>query len=145
MALTRWIRWWGSSGPPGRVRFDPGPRQLEVPVGAVLPGEMARVEDVELAFGQALVQELGVGRRHQGVVAAGDELNRSLDVTEPFGQDRQVSGIAADVCHRLNEAVACIRAQVVLAHGLEQGVSLDAIEGPSNDLAYIEGLIATRV
>jgi long-chain acyl-CoA synthetase len=34
---------------------------------------MAGLEDVELAVGQSRVQELGVARRHQRVVAAGDE------------------------------------------------------------------------
>ena len=46
--------------PRGAVGFDPGSRQLEIVVSAVLPREVAGLEDVELAVGQARVQELGI-------------------------------------------------------------------------------------
>ena len=58
---------------------------------------MAGLEDVEFAVGQPFVQELGVARRHERVVATGDELDRSADVAESFGEDRQVGRIVAHV------------------------------------------------
>src|ERR1700722_1786104 len=58
-----------AAGPPG------GGQGGEL-VGAVFPGEVARVDDVELAVGQPLVEELGVGGRDRPVVAAGDVEHR---------------------------------------------------------------------
>ena len=51
---------------------------------------MAGLEDVELAVGQPRVQELGIARRDERVVATGDDLNRGPDVAQPFREDRQV-------------------------------------------------------
>jgi hypothetical protein len=38
------------------------------------------VDDVELAVGQPLIEILADDRRHDGVVAAGDDLHRRLDL-----------------------------------------------------------------
>src|SRR4051812_16921227 len=78
------------SGSGNAVGFDPGSRQLEILISAVLPREMAGLDEVELAVGQPRVQELGVARRHERVVATGDDLNRSPDVAESLGEEREV-------------------------------------------------------
>src|SRR5258705_7487645 len=63
----------------GRVAAaPPGGDERRVLVGSVFPGEVACVEDVELAVRQPVVEELGVDRRHRGVVPAGDDLHRDL-------------------------------------------------------------------
>ncbi len=98
---------------------------------------MAGLEDVELAVGKPRVEELGVARRHERVVAPGDDLNRRPDLTESFSEDRQVRRIAAHVGRRLDEPIARVGRQVVLAHSVGQGVLLDAFEGSCDDVAPI--------
>ena len=73
-------------------------------------------------------------------MATGDDLNRGPDVAESFGEDRQVGRIAAHVGRRLDEPIARVGRQVVLAHGVGQGVPLDAFEGSGDDVAPIDAL-----
>ena len=112
--------------------------ELQIVIGAVLPGEMAGLEDVELAVGQPRVQELGVARRHERVVATGDDLNRGPDVTESFGEDRQVRRIAAHVGRRLDKSIARVGRQVVLSYGLGQSCAARCLEGSGDDVASID-------
>jgi hypothetical protein len=60
--------------------------------GAVFPGEVTRIDDVELAVGQPLVEELRVGGRHRPVMAAGDVLHRRPDAGQQVAQDRKSAG-----------------------------------------------------
>jgi hypothetical protein len=53
---------------------------------------MPGVEDVELAAGQPVVQELGVDRRHRRVTRAGDDLHRRLDLGQQVAQDGSSAG-----------------------------------------------------
>ncbi len=46
---------------------------------------MARVDDHELAVGEALFQKLGVGERGYSVATAGNDLDRGLDLREEAG------------------------------------------------------------
>jgi hypothetical protein len=45
-------------------------------------------DDVKLAAGQPVVQELGVDRRHRRVSLAGDDLHGSLYTRQQVAQDR---------------------------------------------------------
>jgi hypothetical protein len=90
------------------------------------------VEDVELAAGQPVVQELGVDRRHRRVAGAGDDLHRRLDLRQQVAQGREFGRVGADVAHRLGHPVTLIRPQVVLADGVGKRVALDADVGPDD-------------
>src|SRR4029077_15639023 len=78
-----WGRCWGglrAAHPctPGRVAaVDPGGDDRAVLAGRLFPGEMPGVEHVEPAVGQPGVEELGVGDRHDEVLAPGDDLYKS--------------------------------------------------------------------
>src|SRR5271170_3160957 len=63
----------------GGVCCDPGPRQLQVVIGAVLPCEMVGLEDVELAVGQSRVQEALARVGRQIVLSYGLGQSVSLD------------------------------------------------------------------
>jgi hypothetical protein len=86
-----------------------------VRVGCVLPCVVPGVDEVERAVGQPLMQKLGVGRWHRGVSRAGDDLYRRLYLREQIAQERNVGRVAAQVAHRLDEAVAVVGGEVVLA------------------------------
>src|SRR4029077_15627732 len=96
-----------ASAPPGRD-------ERGVLVGAVFPGEVPSVDDVELAVRQPLMEELGVDRRHRTVPAAGDDLHRGLHLRQQIAQGRELGRVGAHVPHRLDEAVALVGRQIIL-------------------------------
>src|SRR6478735_2543610 len=100
----------------GRIVSAPTSRyEHRVLVGRVLPGEVPRVDDVELAVRQPLVEELGVDRWHRQVLPAGDDLHRYLDLRQEVAQDWQLGRVGAHVAHRLDHPVALVGGEVVLA------------------------------
>src|SRR4029077_15578812 len=127
-----------ASVPPGR---DEG----GVLGGAVLPGEVPRVDDVELAVRQPLMEELGVHRRHGTVPAAGDDLHRGLHLREQITQGRELGGGGARVPHRFDEAVALVGRQVVLPDWVWQRVPLDTAQYLGDDLPRVSGAEAVEV
>ena len=51
---------------------------------------MTGVDEVALAIGQALMEELGVGRWHHQVSTAADDLHRRLDLRQQTSQRREL-------------------------------------------------------
>jgi hypothetical protein len=103
------------------------------------------VEEVELAVGQPLVEELAVGRWHHRVSLSGDDLHRRLDLRQQIAQDRKVGGVGADVAHRLDEAVAVVGGQVVLPDVVGERVSLDVGECVGDDLPRVGGAVGLEI
>src|ERR1700722_13818095 len=96
----------------GRVPSGPPTRDERGElVRAVLPGEVARLEDVELAVGQPLVEKLAVDRWYHRVLAATDDLQRRPDLRQQAAEGRELGRVRADVAHRLDEPVALVGRQ----------------------------------
>jgi hypothetical protein len=75
---------------------------------------VARVDDVELAVRQPLVQESGVDRRHFGIVGAGDDLHRGVYPRQQASQYRKLNRVGPQVTNRLGEPVSLVGGQVVV-------------------------------
>jgi hypothetical protein len=87
---------------------------------------VTRVDDVEPALGQPLVEKLGVHRRHSSVSRAGDDLYGRLDLRQQIAEGRKLRRVRAHVPHRLDEAVALVAGKVVLADEVGKRVPLNA-------------------
>ena len=68
----------------------------------------------------------------RGVSRAGDDLHRDLDLRQQMAEDGELGRIGAHVAHRLDEAVALVGGEVVLAEVVGQLVPLapGALTGP---------------
>ena len=65
---------------------------------------------------------------------------------EAVAEDRKLRRVAAHVAHRLDEAVALVGRQVVLAHVVGQRVSLDAGgQGGSDDLPRVGAAVSLEI
>jgi hypothetical protein len=95
-----WHRAQAAAGPDEEVAAE-----LERSAG-VFPGEVARVDDVELAVRQPLVQEAGVDRRHRRIASAGDDLHRGVYPRQQVGQHWKLSRVGTQVANRLGEPVS---------------------------------------
>jgi hypothetical protein len=54
-------------------------------------------DEVELAVGEPLSQELGIFRRHRLVAGAGDDLHGRLDLRQQVAQDRKLGRVGSHV------------------------------------------------
>src|SRR5690349_8099691 len=102
-----WRSWWHPRGRSGEARAGasdagvaarpPARDQRRVLVGGILPDEVSGVEQVELAFRQPLVKELGVGRGYHAVPRAVDDLYRRLDRRQQVRQDGELPRVGLHV------------------------------------------------
>ena len=76
---------------------------------------------------------------------AGDDLHRRTYLRQQVAQDGELRRVAADVAHRLDEAVALVGGEVVLADPVRKRVPLDAAQRPSDDLARVSGAVALEI
>src|SRR6266581_5386430 len=93
---------------------DPVDDQAAVFPGCLLPREVTRVEGMDLAAGEEVVEVLVVRPRHEVIVTPGYDLGRRGDLRQQVTQHRVLLGVMPHEPGRFREAPEVVGADIVL-------------------------------
>src|SRR5260221_6794848 len=109
---------------------DPVDDQAAVFLGCLLPREVTRVERMDLAAGEEVVEVLVVRPQHEVIVAPGPDLRRLGDGRQQVTQYRVLLGVMPHEPGRLREPPEVVGADIVLVDvglGVARGTRLDRV------------------